>query len=631
MQAGLSLPNEMALPVFQKNPQNYRGNLTSSFMGLACNTVFSFYLVPQFNISSAYMDLLIIGFIFGGLILLLITTKTKPALLFVGAACICMFLGYISAEELLQRYADETLVSLILLLMVSSAIERSAFIPLISRKLFVPRRRGLSLLRLSALAMLLSSHLNNTAVVASLMGVVRNNKYFSPSKLLIPLSYAAIMGGVLTLIGTSTNLIINSFVVKAGLPSLGFYDFFKIGLPLVFVGGVYVVFILPRLLPRNYIDEARDVKEYFLEVQIGRDSKLVGKSIAENGLRNLENLFLAEIIREDNLISPVAPGERLEAGDRLVFTGDIGQIQELRKFDKLEILDTGMEELLQTNLQEVVIRHDSPILGRKIKDAQFRTKFDAVVVGVNRGQEELSGKIGQIVLRAGDQLILAVGEDFAKHHNIGRNFIFISPIQPAPSLNYKESYLAISLFVLGILAVALQLLSLFQAMTLLLFAFLGLNFLKIRDLKNSLNIPLLLMIGSSLGLAEVLVNLGLAEKIGGVIIEVFGKESPYAALLGIYLATVILTELVTNNAAAALIFPIAFAMSQELGVSYMPFTMAVAYGASASFLTPIGYQTNTMVWGLGKYRFQDYLRGGWPLTLLYGFIVLGLMPYFFPF
>ncbi|MCI4669782.1 MAG: SLC13 family permease [Bacteroidia bacterium] len=600
-------------------------------MTLAWNEAFYLYLVPQFKFSDANMSLLVVGFIFCGLVVALISTKIQPALLFVGAACICMFLGYIPAEKLLQSYANETLVALILLLMVSSAIEKSAFIPLLARKVFVPNKRSLSLFRLSALVMLLSSHLNNTAVVASMLGLVRNNKYFSPSKLLIPLSYAAIMGGVLTLIGTSTNLIINSFIVDKDLPSLGFYDFFKIGLPVVFFGGIYIIFILPRLLPDLPVDEMNKVKEYFLEVRVGKGAKLIGKSIAENGLRNLENLFLGEIVRGDKLLSPITPGEILKEGDRLVFTGDITQIQELRKFDGLVILETGLDELLESNLQEVVIRHNSPILGRKIKDAQFRTKFDALVVGVNRGREKLSGKLGQIDLRTGDQLILAVGEDFAKHHNIDRNFIVISPIQPDSSLNYRESYLAISLFLGGILAVAFNLLSLFQSMTLLLFTFMVLNLLKIKDLKNNLNMSLLLMIGSSLGLAKVLVDLGLADKIGGGITEMFGQNSPYAALIGIYLATVLLTELVTNNAAAALIFPIAFAMSEELGVSYLPFVMAVAYGASASFLTPIGYQTNTMVWGLGKYRFQDYLRGGWPLTLMYGVIVLGLLPYFFPF
>ncbi len=595
---------------------------------------FSFYLAHRFDISPAFMELIFIGIIFSSLVVLLIATKINPALLFVAAVSLCMFLGYIEAEQLLPCYANETLVGLLLLLMISAAIERTAFIPMLSRRIFTSKRRGFALFRLSSLALLLSSHLNNTAVVASLMGLVKNNKYFPPSKLLIPLSYAAIMGGVLTLIGTSTNLIINSFVEKENLPgvsSIGFYDFLPVGLPLVLVGSFYITYILPRILPANTLEEGETSKEYFLEVRVARNSRLIGKSIAENGLRNLDNLFLAEIVRDDQLLSPVTPQEILRAGDRLVFTGDITQIQELRKFDGLVILEAEMDEVLQSNLQEVVIRHNSPVIGRRIKDAQFRTKFDAVVVGVNRGMEELSGKLGQIELRAGDNLILAVGQDFAKHQNLNRNFIFVSPLTPESAYNFKESYLSVGLFVMGIFAVAIQWLSLFEAMTLLLFVFLGLGLLKLKDLKNNLNLPLLLMIGSSLGLSEVLVNQGLAEQIGSFIIGIFGLQSPHASLLGIYLTTVILTELVTNNAAAALIFPIALAMAQKLGVHPMPFVMAIAYAASASFLTPIGYQTNTMVWSVGKYRFVDYLKGGWPLTLAYGIIVVWLTPYFFPF
>jgi len=564
------------------------------------------------------------------LIVLLIQNRMPPALPFVGAMGVFLFFDMINPQALLECYANETLITLLLLLQVSGVVEKTSFIPQLTRQLFEGGSMRKALLKLSLFSLTFSSHLNNTAVVAALMGTVKTNRYFAPSKLLMPLSYAAIMGGVLTLIGTSTNLIVNSFVVKAGLPAIEFYDFIYLGGPLALLGIGYLVFVMPRLLPNHGLEQDNGNGSYFLEATVAHDSKLVGRTVHANGLRSMEYLFLAEIIRQDRLISPVTPEEYIQPGDTLVFTGDIQQIQELRKFDGLELHDHSAE-LLKSNLQEVVIKHNAPVIGRRIKDAQFRTKFDAAVVAVRRGEERLSGKIGQMVLNPGDSLVLATGKEFEKHENLRRNFIPISPIEANGMLNPSESWVAVSLFVGGIGLAAFGVLSLFKVMVALMFIFLMLGYLPLKHLKTNLDMSLLLMIGSSLGLSQVLSDYGVADLMAQGIIGLFGQGAPWGALLGIYLATVLITELVTNNAAAALIFPIALSSAQQLGVDPMPFIMAIAYGASASFLTPIGYQTNTMVYSLGKYRFSDYLKGGLGLSLLYGGVVVGLTPWVFPF
>ncbi|RMG68722.1 MAG: SLC13 family permease [Bacteroidetes bacterium] len=571
----------------------------------------------------------IIGMLLG-LMAVLVTNTFRPALAFVGVVVVFLFAGLIKAEDLLACYANETLITLILLLQVSSVVEKSYFIPLLSRHVFTRGSQRKTLLKLSAVSLLLSSHLNNTAVVAALMGVVRNNRAFPPSKLLIPLSYAAIMGGVMTLIGTSTNLIVDSFAIKAGLPGLGFYDFAYVGLPLAFVGIIYLVVVVPRLLPDHGINQPAQQSRYFLEARVRPGAALAGRSVEAAGLRHMEHLFLAEIVRGDKLISPVTPEEIIEAGDALVFTGAIQQIQELRKFPGL-VIQHHTDDLLQTNLEEVVVKHNAPIIGRRVKDAQFRTKFDAVVVAVRRGEEKLSGKIGQIELQPGDNLVLATGKEFRKHENLLRNFIFINPVSPMASFNRRESSWIVGLFLAGIAVAALGWLSLFKVMVLLLVAFLLLRFLALKDLKNTFDINLLLMIGSALGMSQVISEYGLADLIAQGINGLFGGGGAWAALAGVYLTTVIITELVTNNAAAALVFPIALATAEQLGVSPTPFIMVLAYGASASFLTPVGYQTNTMVFGIGKYKFTDYFKSGFFLSLLYGVIVVWLTPYFFPF
>ncbi|MDW3649518.1 MAG: SLC13 family permease [Bacteroidia bacterium] len=578
------------------------------------------------------MEQIFIAAILVLLILLLIKSKLHPALLFVSAALIFSFAGMIEVQELLTYYANETLITLLLLLHVSVAVEKSNLILFLSKQIFKKKSFHGSLFRLSFFTMLFSGILNNTAIVATLMGTVKNNPHkFAPSRLLIPLSYSAIMGGVLTLIGTSTNLIVNSFTIKAGLEPIGFFDFFYVGAPIALIGLLYVVLVLPHLLPRQGWEEDEDTVSYFLEAEVRAGASIIGKSITENGLRNMDHLFLAEIIRDNRLISPVEPNQILREGDILVFTGAVSKIQELRKFPGLEIQEKGTEEILDSNLQEVVVRHTSPLLGRRIKDANFRTKFDAVVVAVSRGDEKLSGKIGNIKLQTGDELVLATGAEFYRHENLRRNFSILNPLDPDGIMTSRESWITVGLFLIGLVTAATGLLSLFQAMVLLLLAYLGLGYLKFKQLKNNLNVSLLLMIGSALGISQVISEYGLADLISSGILDFVGMGSPVYALAGIYLATLITTEVITNNAAAALMFPIAIATATLLEVSPIPFIMAIAYAASASFLTPIGYQTNTMVYAVGKYKFGDYFKGGIVLSLLYAVMVITLVPYFFPF
>jgi len=560
----------------------------------------------------------------------LISNLMPAPMAFVSTVILLLFLGMIDTRTLLAHYTNQTLITLILLLQVSYVVEKTVVIPMLSRTIFSSSSLRWSLAKLSGLAVLLSSHLNNTAIVASLMGTIRTNPYISPSKLLIPLSYASIIGGVLTLVGTSTNLIVNSFLEKGGFEPILFYDFIYIGAPIAIIGLLYVIFVLPRMLPDNGKHIASGTKTYFLEAKVMPRSRLIGRSVNANGLRNMDHLFLVEIVRRDNLISPVTPEEILQAGDVLVFAGDIKQMQELRKFDGL-VLYHQRGDLLTSNLQEVVVRHNAPIIGYKIKEAQFRTKFDAVVVAIKRGREKLSGKIGYHTLQPGDNLVLAVGNEYQKHENLYRHFIQISSVDPNTLFNKRESVIAIALFVGGIGLAAFNVLTLFKIMVIVLLAYLAMGFLKLKELKNTLNLGLLLMIGSSLALSDIIATYGVDRVLSNYILTIFGMDSPYWALAGVYLTTVILTELITNNAAAALVFPIAISAAHQLDVNHMPFVMAIAYAASASFLTPIGYQTNTMIFSIGNYRFTDFLRGGISLSLLYGIIVLLLIPYFFPF
>jgi len=564
-----------------------------------------------------------------GLIVLLIRGVGRPAVLFTGLLSLYYFAGLIETKAMLHNFVNPSLMALVLLVIVSNVIERTAVVEWMTKFIF-SKNRTASMLRFTGMTALFSAFLNNTAVVASMLGMAKHNKHFLPSKVLIPLSYAAIFGGTMTLIGTSTNLIVNGFVIEAGLPPLGMFTFLYVGLPVVVIGTLFLSLVGPKLLPAYDVIQEKEDTKYFLEAKVQPDSPLIGKSIHDNGLRNMEQLFLAELLRGKELITPVTPREVLQAGDVLIFTGNMRDVHELNRFKGLVIFGDH-SCTLQTNLTEVVVSHESNLLDKTIKEAEFRTKFDAAVVAVSRGSEKLSGKLGNVRLQAGDTLLLVVGEDFAKRDNLKKNFYFVSDWYTNKKFDMKTSMGIIALFFGMILLSALNIILFLKGLLFLLGLFLLLKYLDIVEIKRIFPFDLVLIIGAALGIAQVLMNSGVAAALGTFITQITEGVGVYGTFIAIYLLTFLLTEIITNNAAAALAFPIAYATAVSLGVNPMPFIMAVAYGASASFLTPYGYQTNLMVYGAGGYTFGDYIKIGLPVSLLYAAIVLTLVPYFFPF
>jgi di/tricarboxylate transporter len=560
---------------------------------------------------------------------LLVRGTMRPAVLFSGLLALYYFFGLIETKTMLHNFVNPSLMVLVLLIVLSGVIERTAVVEWITRFVFSENRLA-SMLRFTGVTSVFSAFLNNTAVVASMLSTAKNNTYQLPSKVLIPLSYAAIFGGTMTLIGTSTNLIVNGFVIEAGLEPLGLFDFIYVGLPIVILGTTFLSFFGPSLLPDYDVKKESEEAHYFLEARVEEGSPLVGRSIHDNGLRNMEQLFVAELLRGKELISPVTPREVLQAGDVLIFTGNMSDVHELNRFKGLSIFDDSRCSL-QSNLTEVVVSHESNLVGKSIKEAEFRMKFDAAVVAVRRGSEKLSGKLGNIRLQAGDTLLLAAGDDFAKRDNLKKNFYFVSDKPMNKKYDLQTSLGIVGLFLGVIVLSAMKFILFLKGLLFLLGLFVFFKYIDIGEIKRIFPFDLVLIIGSALGIAQVLMNSGVAGLLGGLITEVTGDLGIYGTFAAVYLMTFLLTEIITNNAAAALSFPIAYATATSLGVDPMPFVMAVAYGASASFLSPYGYQTNLMVYGPGGYKFTDYLRIGLPVSMLYSAIVLLLVPVFFPF
>jgi len=573
------------------------------------------------------IDQLLVAALFFTLVTCLIATRWSATWIFTGAMLLAYFFGLVDTDEVLDKASNSGLITLVLLLLASIGLEKLSWLTRLSGRLITPNY-ALSLLRLGGFSALFSAFVNNTAVVATLAQTVRNNRHHPGSKFLLPLSYAAILGGVTTLIGTSTNLIVSSFLEDATGRGLSFFDFTAVGV-VVTVLGLVVMLASARFLPEGKTEQI-DINEYVIEAEVSAESSLVGKSIAQNGLRDLEGLFLVEIVRQHHLITPVTPYEYIEAGDKLIFSGDITRVGTLEAFDGLRLFAVD-EGLLRTNMTEVIVMPNATIEGRTIKQAGFRSLFDAAVVGMRRGGKRLSGKLGNITIEAGDNLMLAVGPDFNERKNLDKNFLVINDsVGEIKTTPFQDWSITAALLVVVALA-TLELVPLIKGVTFLLLVMLALKVVRGSELRRRFPFQLWMIIASALTLSQALTNSGLAAILADGLRDHLGALGPYWALVGIYFGTLLLTEIMTNNAAAALSFPIAYGLAQSFGVSYMPFVMIVAYGASASFLTPYGYATNLMVQNLGGYALRDYFRVGLPLSVVYSVTVLVMVPRLFPF
>jgi len=572
-------------------------------------------------------DQLIVAFVSSFLVLGLIFTRVNPAVLFSSGALAYLLTDLIELRPLLNSYTHPALVTLALLIVISTAFERTRMISTIV-KLCMKGGGVFGLFKTLLATSFLSAFLNNTAVVSVLISGIKNNKKLSAHRLLLPISYAAIIGGTLTLVGTSTNLIINGLVVDQGLPSFTLFSFFMPSLILLSVCTPLVV-IFSYLFLKPDKDKQSEERRYFVEAKVNEGSSLIGKTVLENGMRNLEHLFLVEIIRRDQLISPVSPSEVIEASDILIFTGEIRELDDILQLPGLTLFDQPIE-VLERNLVEVVISPTASFLGKSIKECDFRATFDAAVVAIRRGDKQLSGKMGLHKIEPGDSLLLATGHDFNVRKNISQNFYILSTNGSEIKNGWKSWLLGLG-FPIAIFAGAYLDVSLPESLLLFTIVLLVAKVLKPGNIRRRFPFQIILVVGSALAMAQVAIETDTIKTAVEFILFNNTDITVWAAFISIYIITLILTEVVTNNAAAAVMFPITIGVASAFGVSVMPFIMAVLYGASASFLSPYGYQTNLIVYSAGNYRLLDYLKVGLPISIVYSLTVITIVPEFFPF
>ncbi len=485
-----------------------------------------------------------------------------------------------------------------------------------------------------------SAFLNNTPIVAmvapSVLSWAQRTRR-SPSKFLMPVSFASILGGLLTLIGTSTNLVVSGLLEAAGAAPLGLFEIGLVGLPVAGAGLAFLVLAGPALLPDRRSagqDVDEDGRKFTVEMLVSAESPLVGQTIDEGGLRHLDGVFLVELERCGRRLTPVTPSELLEAGDRLTFAGNISRVLDLQRIPGLvsaeerHFPDGG--DRVQRRFFEAVIAEGSSLAGSTLKDVGFRARYGAAVVAIRRAGARIALKLGDITLRPGDLLVVLAHEDFQRLARRPRDFIVVAPLGEEPPPR-REKQGAVALVMAGLMvALGTQVLDAVQAALLAAVALVALRVLTPSEARFAVDLNVVVVIGASFGLGAAIAQSGLADQIALVFIRPLALLGDTTLLLGILIGTMCLTELITNNAAAVLMFPIATAAAAQAGLDPRGFAIAVALGASASFLSPIGYQTNTMVYAMGGYRFTDFTRLGLPLTVLVVVVAALVLPVAWP-
>jgi di/tricarboxylate transporter len=582
---------------------------------------------------------LTIGVVLGCLGLLL-STAVAPEMILMGGVVVLLIAGVLTPEQALGGFSNEGMITVALMYVVVAGIRETGGVDLlVQHVLGRPRSVGGALLRLTIPVTAVSGFLNNTPLVAIFLPAVltwAKRLRISPSKLLIPLSYAAVIGGTITLIGTSTNLIVNGLLITNGKPGLGLFDIAWVGLPCSVLGVLYMWLLAPRFLPDRRPASAvfENTKEYTVEMYVEESGPLVGKTVEEAGLRHLQGLYLVEIERGEEVLAAVGPYERLQANDRLVFAGISDSVVELQRIKGL--LPSGHRFNLEDRkhrervLVEAVVSPQCAMVGKTLKEGRFRMVYGGSVIAIARNGQRIQGKLGNVRLEAADTLLLDVRPPFLERHRNSTDFLLISQVSDYLPVRHDRATVAWLILIAVVVSASFEWLSMLKAAMFGAAAMLLTGCCSTLVARKSLDGQVLLAIAASFGLGKALQHSGAAVGIAQGFLNLAGAD-PWLVLVLFYFLTVVLTELLSNNSVAVLMFPLALAVADKLDVSFWPFIIATMFAASMGFSTPIGYQTNLMVYGPGGYHFSDFVKFGVPLNILMGIVALSIIPAVWPF
>jgi di/tricarboxylate transporter len=567
----------------------------------------------------------------GTALILMSAGRFAPHLVMMGVLVVLSASGIVSADQALAGFSNSGLITVVAMFVVAAGIHHSGGVDLLVHHLLRnPKTVRSAQARIALPVSLLSGFLNNTPVVATMIPAVHawSRKIgISPSKLMIPLSYSAILGGTLTLIGTSTNLVVNGqYQQLTGEEGFSIFSITAVGLPVAVIGVAALLLVMPRVLPdRKDQQKFGSMREFTLEVAVSFDGPLVGKTVGEAGLRELERLYLVEIERDGSVVTAVPSEERLRGGDRLVFAGDTQAISDLLRINGIvpsvhEDEPSLSKDRAERRLVEAALSPQSDVLGLTIRDARFRDRYGAVVLAVARGGERVSGNLGNIRLKPGDVLLLEARPAFVSRQRYNKDFLLINDLE-TETPRHDRAWLSWGILLVLVGLAACGTLSMLNAALLGAAGMILTGCCSVGQAQKSVDVPVILTIAASFAMGGALEQTGAAGFVAAGILE-FSQGDVLLTILLVYLVVSVLTEVITNNAAAVLVIPIVLSMTNSMGVAAEPFVIAVMMAASASFATPLGYQTNMMVFGPGGYRFSDFVRVGLPMNVFVGAVTV---------
>ena len=562
-------------------------------------------------------------------------TRIGPHLVMMAVLTILSATGVLTGPEALAGFANSGLITVAAMFVVAAGIHSAGGVDLLVNKaLGRPRSLRVALARIFAPVIILSGFLNNTPVVATMIPAIHawsRKLGIPPSKLMIPLSYTAILGGTLTMIGTSTNLVVNGqYKDLTGEAGFSLFSITAVGLPVALVGMTFMWLFFPRWLPdRSDKTAFGNLREFTLEVTVDPLGPLVGKTVVQAGLRNLERVYLVEVERQGTILTAVSSEEILHGGDRLVFAGDTQAISDLLRIRGIipspenGHSDTLNKDRAERCLVEAVVSPHCAALGKNLREAKVRARYRAVVLAVAREGERIKGNLGTIRLEAGDTLLLEARPAFVTRQRYNKDFLLINDLD-SQTPRHERAWLSWGILI-GVVAVAS-----FDVIGMLNAALIGAGLMiitgccSVSQAEKSLDLTVVITIAASFALGAALYKTGVAQYLAVYLIELSGGR-PWLMLILVYVAVSIFTEFITNNAAALLVLPIALEVTHSAGLNHEPFILAIMMAASASFATPLGYQTNLMVYGPGGYRFSDFLKVGVPMNLVTGVVTLTVL------
>ena len=575
-------------------------------------------------------------------VVLFITDRVRTDIVGMLIISVLGLLGILEPKELLQGFSNQALVTIAAMFVLSAALMRSGLVAALSGKLTdLSKGSPVRFLALSLCAVcFMSAFINNTPVVVVFIPAVLtvcSRLGQSPSKFLMPISFASMLGGSATLIGTSSNILVSSLSAEAGYGEIGMFEFTVLGGVIVVVGMIYLILFSHRLLPaRTTIAStlsAEDVKEYITQVKIGAESHLVGKRLAETPLANA-GVRVAELIRGER-IQRLEKDNALEEGDILLIRGDLNKILELeREHDIMISTDADARDAevkrVEMTVFELMVAPDSPLIGRTAQDIRFREDYGVSVFALQRRGRHHQRDITDLELRMGDILLVrGTMEALAKLRGY-REFILLEGVHDQVIERHKAPLaLGTILAIVGLAAFGvfpISVLALTGAALLVM-----MKVLTPRDAYRSIDWPVLILIAGMIALGNAMGKTGALDIAAEGLVGTVGQLGPNVTLWIFYFITAALSLLILNKPAAVLCTPLGILLATQLGVDGKPFIMAVAFAASTAMATPMGYQTNLLVYGPGGYNYKDFVYFGLPLNVIIGVIACWLIPIIWPF